>query len=146
MCTKSKPCDVVYANSSVMSVSSSGEGWPEKHQKTSECLRYECRSNRLTTKFRPQASVLEDSDCKEAVGVRSKECTKATRGRNELIKEWTATMPTREVSGRIGPNDVQTKRASCKERGSLVEGVGCCSLKCRRWRARANKHPETDAK
>lgn len=54
-------------------------------------------------------------------------------------------MPTRDVSGRIEPNDGQTKRVGCKEREGLVEGVGCCSLNRRRWRARANNHPETDA-
>ena len=75
-------------------------------------------------------------DC-HATSSSSKECTKATRGRNELIKEWTVTIPTRDVSGRIGPDDGQTERASCKERGShvrnrLASAFPCCAIRGRR--------------
>ena len=40
---------------------------------------------------------------------------KATRGRNELIKERTATMPTRDASGQMM---VKPKGRSCKEEAS----------------------------
>ena len=47
---------------------------------------------------RAESLVLEDSDCKDPVGVRSKECTKRPTGRHELIKERTATLPHRQRS------------------------------------------------